>query len=322
MSRPRLVSVNAAMAAMTVAAGIDHFIDRLRVRGLALNTLRAYGSDLIQFEAFVGRLGQGDLVALMTSRHVSRFLDDRSAAGDTLRTQARKLACLRSFFHHAMREGWIGFDPCADERVKVPVTHKAAPELDQLADVIQAIPADGARNLRDRALLRILLDAGVRITSALQADLPGVLSQTAVDLRRGLLHFVNKGGNTETSPFNDTTARMLEAWLAVRGEIAMPGCQALFVGRNGQRLSRGSAHHMIVARGRAVGLALHAHMFRHRRGASVLEACGDKTAQQFLHHRSLATTSLYGRRALGRHVGILKQMADVDALTQQARAQA
>ena len=68
MTRPSLTLINTAMSAMTVARGIDHFIDHLRRRGLAGNTLRAYQTDLLQFEAFVVRLGQGDLVAVISSR--------------------------------------------------------------------------------------------------------------------------------------------------------------------------------------------------------------------------------------------------------------
>lgn len=322
MNRAHLSLVTTTMSAMTVAGGIDHFIDHLRRRGYALNTLRGYGNDLQQFEGFVQRLRQGDLVAVMGRHHVSRFLDDRSAADDTASTQARKLSAVRSFFRHAMREGWIGFDPTAEERIKVRTTRTVAPELDQLADVIAKIPRDGAANLRDRALLRLLLDAGVRISCLLQAELPGTMSQTSIDLRRGLLHFVNKGGDIETSPFNEATGHAVEAWLAVRSQLAMQGLTALFVGSQGQRLSRGSAHQIIKTRGRAAGLDLHAHLFRHRRGASVLEACGDKAAQQFMHHQSLNTTSIYGHSALTRRVGVLRAMADVDTLTEQARAQA
>jgi len=319
--RPHLMAVNATMSSMTLALGIDHFIQHMRRRGCAANTQRAYQTDLLQFEKFAHWLGHGDLIAVMSSRHVSRFLDDRSATGDTLRTQARKLATLRSFFRHARREGWIGFDPCADERVKVPHRPTMAPERDELHAVIAAIPAHGAANLRDRALLRLMLDAGVRISCALQADLPGLVTHTSIDLRRGLLHFVNKGGAAEASPFNEATGHMLEAWLAVRHQLAMPGVDALFVGSQGLRMSRGSAHHMIKARGNACGLDLHSHLFRHVRLRQVLEACGDKAAQQFAHHRSVATTSEYGARALNRAVGIIRSMADVDA-PEQGRATA
>lgn len=322
MNRTHLSVVTPTMSAMTLALGVDHFIEHLRKRGYARHTLSAYGNDLRQFEGFVHNLRQGDLVAVMGRHHVSRFLDDRSAAGDSLKTQARKLACLRSFFRHGMREGWIGFDPTADERIKVPTTRVIAPELDELAGVIAAIPREGAHNLRDRAFLRILLDAGVRISCALQADVPGTMGQTSIDLRRGLLHFTNKGGSVETSPFNEATGHAVEAWLAVRAQIATPGITALFVGGRGQRLSRGSADAIVKTRGKAVNLTLHSHLFRHRRGASVIEACGDKAGQQFLHHQSMNSTSHYGHSAQTRQIGVLRAMADVDVLAEQARARA
>lgn len=309
------------MSAMTVAYGIDHFIDHLQRRGRALNTLRAYRTDLLQYEAFVRRLAMGDLVAVQSSRHVSRFLDDRSAAGDSLNTQARKLACLRSFYRHAKREGWTGFDPCADEHIKVPTKRVIAPEIGQFHAVIAAIPTSGVNNLRDRALLRLLLDTGTRISCVLQADLPGTMSPTSIDLKRGLLHFINKGGAAETSLFNDATGRVVEAWLAARATVVESANVALLTGNNGQRLSRGSAHHIIKTRGKACGLDLHSHLFRHRRGAQVLEACGDKMAQQFMHHVSLHTTSGYGHHANTRTRSVIRQFADVDA-PEQGRAQA
>lgn len=308
------------MSAMTVALGVTHFLQHSQRRGLMANTVAAYGTDLHQYAAFIDMLQQGDLVAVQCNRHVSRFLDHRDAAGDSPRTQARKLSALRMFFRHAKREGWIGFDPTADERVKFRSARVIAPELDQFHAVIDSIPREGAANLRDRALLRLLLDAGTRISGVLMADIPGVGSESSIDLKRGLLHFVNKGGDAESSPFNEATGRVLEAWLAVRDQLAAPGLQALFIANRGQRLSRGSAHHIIKTRGKAAGVDLHAHLFRHRRVAHVLETCGDKVAQQFAHHASLNTTSAYGTHASTRVRGLIMQHANIDA--EQGRAQA
>ena len=320
MSRVHLSIVPSGLSAMSVEGGIAHFLDHLRMRGYALHTLKAYASDMAQYAEFVARVGQGDLVAVQSSRHVARFLDDRSAAGDSRRTQARKLSCVRRFFQHAIREGWTGFNPAAEEQVKWDAPRVVAPELDQLHAVIAQIPREGAANLRDRALLRLLLDCGQRISGTLQADIPGCMSASAIDLRRGLLHFTNKGGRAETAPFNEATAAAVEAWLPARANIAAPGVHALIVGARGLRLSRGSAHHIIATRGAAAGVRLHAHLFRHRRVVDVLETCGDKVAQQFAKHRSLATTSLYGAHADNRTQALVRTLADVDGPRQQGRA--
>ncbi len=300
------------VSAMGIADGILHYLQRLQRRNRSLNTLNAYRSDLSQFAGFLQRLGQGDLVATVGQAQVSRWLDDLSVEGVSPRSQARKLSVLRGFYKHAMREGWIGFDPTADESVRFRAARVIAPEMDELHAVIDAIPRQGWRNLRDRALLRLALDTGARISELGGLDVPGSPSQSVVDLRRGLAHVLAKGGDIDTLPFNAATGRMVEDWLAARPEVASPGHAALFVSNRGTRCSRATLHQVCKQRGEAVGLRLHMHLFRHRRGSMVIERCGDKLGQQFLRHQSLATTSQYGRHANNRTLGVIRQLADID----------
>lgn len=302
----------AGISPMQLGQGIAHWLKRMEARGKALNTLIAYQNDLRQYEAWIERAGQSDLVAVQSPVMVSRFLDDQDALGVAKRTQARRLSALRMFFRHAQRESWIGHDPTADEAVSFERPLKIAPEMDDLHQVIRAIPDDGVANVRDRAMLRLMLDTGLRITPLCQLDAPGMGTPTAVDMARKLVHYIGKGGKPSTKPFNDVTAGYIEAWLAVRSDEARRGIPALFVNRRGVRLSRGTAHHNIKSRGEAVGLKLHAHLIRHRRGADVIETCGDKVAQQFLDHTSLTTTSQYGQHANNVTMGMLRERADID----------
>lgn len=300
------------VTAMTLADGIVHYLARLQRRERSLNTLSAYRGDLSQFAAFIGERGFGDLVCTIGQPHVSRWLDDLSARGVSARSQARKLSTLRQFFKHAMREGWTGVDPTADEHVRYRRTRVIAPELDQLHQVIDAIPRATWKDLRDRALLRLALDTGARISELGALDIPGSPSQSVVDLNRGLAHVVAKGGDVETVPFNAATGRMIEEWLAARTDVARLGHTALFVSNRGTRCSRTALHQICASRGEAVGLRLHMHLFRHRRGSMVIERCGDKLGQQFLRHASLATTSHYGRHANNRTLAVIRQLADID----------
>jgi integrase/recombinase XerC len=315
MARPDLRIVAAAgVSPMELADGIRHYLQRKAARGARPNTIAAYRSDLTHYTAFVERLGQGLLVAVQSQHHVTRFLDDQAAQGIAPRSQARRLSALRMFFQHARREGWIGHDPTADEQVRFRATRVIAPELPQLHALIDAIPRSGVLDIRDRALLRLALDTGMRISEAASLDLQGVGSQAEIDLQRGLAHVVGKGGDTETLCFNTTTARMVEEWLAVRGDMAKPGINALFVTQRGTRPSRMALHEIVKRRGASVGLPeIHWHLLRHRRGAMVIEACGDKVGQQFLRHASLATTSEYGRHANNATFALLRERADLDA---------
>lgn len=301
-----------AISAMSFTDGIVHYLTHLQRRGRSAHTIVAYRSDLQQFAGFLARLGQGDLVAVIGQTHVTRWLDDLGAHDISHRSQARKLSVLRMFFRHAQREGWIGFDPTADESVKYRKARRIAPELDQLHAVIDAIPRDGWVNLRDRALLRLALDTGARIGELAGLDIPGSPAQSVIDLRRGLVHVHAKGGDIDTLPFNERTGHMVEAWLAARGEVAAPGHAALFVSARGTRCCRATLHEACRKRGAALGVHLHMHLLRHRRGAMVIEACGDKIGQQFLRHESLATTSDYGRHANNRTFALIRTHADID----------
>lgn len=318
--RPDLRIVrSAAISPMELRAAIGHYLDRKLRRGARPNTIAAYGNDLLQYVRFVERLGHGTLVAVQSQRHVSRFLDDQAAEGINPRSQARRLSVLRGFFKHAQREGWIGHDPTADESVRFRAKRVIAPELDQLHAMIDLIPRRGARNLRDRALLRLALDTGARISQCGVLDIPGTGSQATIDLQRMLMHTIGKGGDTETKPFNERTRAMLEEWLAVRDDMAQPGHHALFVSNRGTRCVRATLHDICKRRGRAAGLeGLHFHLIRHRRGAMVIEACGDKVGQQFLDHASLETTSHYGRHANNTTFALLRDRADIDAHRRQA----
>ena len=313
--RPDLRIVrNLGVSPMELRDGIQHYLQRKVARGARPNTIAAYASDLRHYAEFAERLGHGTLVAVHSQRHVARFLDDQHAQRIKPRSQARRLSVLRGFFQHAQREGWIGHDPTADESVRFQAPRVIAPELEQLHAVVDAIPRTGALNLRDRALLRLALDTGMRISQCAVLDIPGVGSQFTVDLPRGLAHTLGKGGDAETKCLNERTVAMIEDWLAVRADVATPGHHALFVSQRGARLCRGSLHTICKARGAAAGVpGLHFHLIRHRRGAMVIEACGDKVGQQFLEHSSLASTSHYGRHANNTTFAMLRDRADIDA---------
>lgn len=315
MRRPdlRLVPGAAPVSAMTVADGVGHYLQRLAARGARPNTLLAYRSALMQFALFLRWLGHGELVATLSQLQVSRWLDDLNARGLSPRSQAHRLTVLRGFVRHARREGWLHHDPAQDERVRFRARRVIAPELDQLHAMVEAIGTEHALDLRDRAMLRLALDTGLRVSEVASLDIPGAGTQTSIDLRRQLVHCISKGGDTETVPFNARTGRMVEEFLRVRHELAAPGELALFPSSRGGRASRQALHEMIKRRADAAGLQnIHWHLLRHRRIAQVVETCGTKVAQQFARHASESTTGHYGRHADSVAFALVRERADLD----------
>lgn len=315
MSRIQPPRPTSIAAAVSVADGAAQHIERLRSRGYAANTLLAYSTDLRQFDAYLHDRGDGTLVALLTNRHVSGWLDAMSAAGISRRSQARKLAALRRFIAHARAEGWIGHDPTQGEDVRWRARRVIAPEMDVLRGFVDSITGNSVVDVRDRAMLRLALDAALRISDARTLDIAGVGSESHVDLSRRLVHVVGKGNQLWTVGINDRTAAQLEAWLQRRHELAAPGEHALFVSERGRRYSRVGLDAVLRRRAAAAGLDdMHWHLLRHRRIEDVYSRVGPAAAQEHARHLHRATTeNVYGRHADTVTRSMIRTHADLDA---------
>lgn len=307
-------------AAVALDDGASLYIERLRRRGRSANTLYSYSTDLRQYGSYVRSRGDSELVALQAQRQVEGWLDALSAAGVTTRSQSRKLTVLRTFFKFAKVEGWIGHDPTSQVAVRFRAKRVIAPELDALHRMVDGIPRDSRMNIRDRAMLRLALDAAIRIGECAALDIPGVGSQSTVDLQRKLVHVVGKGGDTETVAINDRTVAFVEEWLRIRPFAAADGEHALFVSARGVRISRQMLHVMCKRRAADAGLesGFSWHMFRHRRIGQIFEQLGSRVAQAHARHAATSTTeNIYGHHSETRMRALIRGQADIDA----ARAQ-
>lgn len=285
----------------------DDWLARIEARGGARNTLAAYRADVGGLIAFLAR-HDVTLVQLVGERLLNRWLDDGVLhLGWSQRTASRKLTAVRGFLDWCRAEGYLQHEPAAHLRIRFRPRRVVAPEMDALRPVIAAIGTRDAFDLRDRAVLLLLLDAGLRAGEAAGLDLaptPGDAHRSAhyVSLPTLRVHVRPKGGGdgaVETVGIEAQTAEAVRAWLRKREQVARPGEQALFVNRHGRRFSRQSLYVMVVDRGAAAGVkGLHPHLFRHRRIGDVVEKLGLDTGCALARHRSKATTAnVYGEHA-------------------------
>lgn len=305
--RPGLMIV--AGGGVVQGAAIDdaltHYANRLRARGKALNTIKAYIADVVSLQVYL--LTQGiTLVGLVGRHNLEGWLDDCSAKGQSLRTQARRLTAVRGFLEHCRTEGWIRHKPEDGVAVSFRARRVTAPEMAELVRLVESIRVTGSvakanvAAIRDRAMLRLALDSGIRISEAATLDVPGSSdTRYTVDLKRHLVHVLGKGGGDDTVAIEPATSRFIEAWLEVRPTIAKASETALFVSQRGRRFSRGGLHELILRRAEHAGLGhVHWHLLRHRRIGEIYEKCGAKVAQQHARHAQQSTTeNVYGAHA-------------------------
>lgn len=295
---PRAVKLPGDMVALCA-----QYLAHLAARGYADATRGAYRTDL---EQFAGYCAQRDitLVQHVTGAVVDDFLDAlMGGEGCTHRTAARKRETLRGFFRYVIGRGVVKVSAAEQSRpVRFTPRRVVAPEAVALLRAIDAIPREGADNLRDRALFRLLLDGALRIGGALSLDVFDAQNppECAV-LPSGAVYYRAKGGAIKSTVIDDDTLGALRAWLAVRGTIARAGEPALFVSHRGTRITRAGAHMRLQQHAERVGLKLHCHLLRHRRLGDVMDRGDLRLANYLAGHTQLSTTAnIYGHQATER----------------------
>lgn len=306
-----------AVAPVTMAQAIEHYLLRKRLRGAAINTLVAYSGDLHDFAEFAALQGV-ELIGLLGERLVERWLDRLGHRGLSPRSQARKLVVLRQLVAHANREGWLQHDPTKDSDVRFVALPQIAPELAPLMALLEALPTRTPMQLRDRAMMRLMLDGALRVSDATALDLPGPVyrPRNSVDLARGELCMVGKGGKPAVVPINARSVAWLADWLAVRPAMAAEREQAMFVSNRGTRITRQQAYNRIRTLGAAAGIAhLNPQLLRHRRVGDVVETLGLEAGQHLARHAKKSTTAnVYGAQAAAAVRHVLREHADLDAV--------
>ncbi len=271
---------------------IESFADALWMeRGLSVNTLSAYRSDLAAFAAWL--LQQRTALLDAQRNQLLSYLALRVQQGTRPRTTARLLSSLRRFYRYLVREGRLTEDPSA--RIDAPKLGRALPKSLTEAEVesLLAVPRiDDPLGLRDRTMLEVLYASGLRVS-----ELVG-LTLDQVNLRQGVVRVVGKGSKERLVPLGEEAVVWLQRYLAearhdlVQGRIN----DALFPTRRGAAMTRQAFWQLIKRYAQQAGIEkpLSPHTLRHAFATHLLNHGADlRVVQLLLGHSDLSTTQIY-----------------------------
>ena len=265
----------------------------LRRRGAAEKTRRAYGFDLGQFALWCTTIGlEPDAVDMRALRRYAALLSERRMSATTV---ARKLAALRAFYR-SLREHGVVADSPADllPAPKRPARLPTVLTPEEVASLLDRIPASTPLELRDRALFEIAYASGLRAEELVNLDL------ASADFDAEELRVEGKGGKTRFVPVGEAALGALARYLERgRPALATPdGELALFLSKSGRRLSTSDIRRRLRVwiRHAALPGAASPHALRHSFATHLLNNGADLRAiQEMLGHSSLSTTQIYTR---------------------------
>ena len=257
-------------------------------RRLSAHTVRNYARDIA---ALIELSAETPLRSLRV-HEVRRFVAQLHARGLDGRTLSRMLSAWRGFFNYLARDHRFSHNPCLG--LRAPKTAKRLPHAfspDEAARLME-VAGEGVLAQRDKAMLELLYSSGLRLS-----ELTG-LAPEDVNYHDATVRVTGKGAKTRIVPVGRHAIAALRTWLAARGQI--PGVQreALFVSRNGTRLSQRAVQARLKQRAMEQGLGRrsHPHALRHSFASHVLQSSGDlRAVQDMLGHASISTTQVYTR---------------------------
>lgn len=294
---------------------VQRYLDHVRFeKRLAERTVALYALDLDKLCANAALAGV-ELLQVQSS-HIRRWVAQMHSGGRSGRGIALILSGWRGFYTWLGREGLVASNPVQD--VRAPKAGKPLPKALNVDDAVQLASfqnesANPWLEARDAALVELLYGGGLRLAEVTGLDV--LASNNArgwVDLQAGEAHVLGKGSKRRIVPVGAQAVQALQRWLAVRDQGLRSGAveqaaqaeqqTALFIGRNGTRLSAQSIWKRLQARSLQAGLQapVHPHMLRHSFASHVLQSSSDlRGVQELLGHANISTTQIYTRLDFG-----------------------
>jgi integrase/recombinase XerD len=272
---------------------LDVFLAHVRLeKGLAANSVEAYGRDLRRYAEHLASLGISDWAAVGRGE-VQAHLVGLVEAGLSPRSQARALSAIRSLHALLVREKLAPLDPT--DEIDAPRPGRRLPSLLSREEVeallAQPDPLRPAGR-RDRAMLELLYATGLRVSELVSLELNDVNLETRVLVARG------KGSKERLVPVGAPAAESVRAYLAGAREALLRGRRSrhLFVTPRGGRMTRQGFGKIVArcARGAGIRRAISPHKLRHSFATHLLEGGADlRAVQAMLGHADVSTTQIY-----------------------------
>jgi integrase/recombinase XerC len=281
---------------------LNSYVFHLKARNLAPSTVKATVEYLRPFLASIDPLEA-------SKNDVEAYLGRLAAtcAPSTVWTAWRHL---KGFYRWLEAEGDIEVSPMARvPKPIVPPTEVTVLTKAQVGQLLKAVDGVDAESRRDRAIIAMMLDTGLRLSEVAQLTIDDVASD-------GSIRVFGKGRKWRTVALGVTASSALRRWMRHRPSEAT----SLWAGRKGQLTTTG-IRKILKRHGDTAGFHLHPHMLRHtfvdnwlRNGGSEVDLarlCGWTTtrmAERYAQHRA-------DERAISAHTKI----APLDGILEQAR---
>ncbi len=254
-------------------------------------TVEAYIHDIKALEDFL----KDKNIETATSEDIQLFLIFLSKKDISVRSQARILSGIKSFYRYLLYEGVVSDDPT--RLIDAPKIGRHLPEvlsIPEIDAIFQAIDLSEPEGHRNKAILEVLYGCGLRVSELVNLQ----LSQLRFHEDEQYLRVVGKGDKERLVPISKAAQKAIELYLETRNSLPIKkeAENIVFLNRRGNKLSREMIFIIVKKLTQLAGIKKNVspHTFRHSFATHLVEAGADlRAVQEMLGHESITTTEIY-----------------------------
>ncbi len=242
----------------------------LRAERKSPQTIKAYGDGVRLFVRWCEANGE---TPALDRRLLARWIDALLEGGSAPATARSRQLGIRRFSAWLEEEGEADTDPLLGIKAPKLDTKVIEPLTDvQLKALLKACAGTAMRDRRDEAILRLMLETGVRAGEVVGLLIPDIdlMAGTAI-VRRG------KGGKGRVVPVGPQTARAIDRYMRLRRTHRLAGTPDLWLGDRGKQFTYDALHKSLKMRADRAGIkGFHPHRMRHTAAHRWLAAGGSE----------------------------------------------
>ena len=260
-------------------------------RGLSPNSVAAYEQDLQRLTSYMEQHNID--VVKATYEDLQAFVFETFKSINSVRTQARLVAGIHSFYRFLLYHNYIQQDP--SELLETPKKEHHLPDiltLDEIDSMIAQLDMSKAESHRNRAIIEMLYGSGLRVSELVNLRLSDIYRQ------EGFMRITGKGSKQRLVPISPVADQWLQYWLEDRSKLDIKPeySDIVFLNRYGRQLTRAMIFTIIktLAREADIHKNISPHTLRHSFATHLLQNGADlRIIQQLLGHEDITTTEIY-----------------------------
>ncbi|MDF2939592.1 MAG: xerC [Gammaproteobacteria bacterium] len=251
-------------------------------------TCEHYQRDLDRLLSFLTAQGIESWAAVEI-KHIKHWIISLHQHGLASKSLQRMLSSTRSLYRYLLKQGLVKHNPALGVQApKGPRKLPTATDVDQTQNLLNAQTSDELE-VRDLAILELVYSSGLRLAELLSLNLGDI------DFTENLVRVTGKGNRTRVVPIGEQAIKAIQNWLSIRVQFVPEGELAVFVSKQGKRLSPRAVQKRFELWGKQhASQHLHPHMLRHSFASHLLESSGNlRAVQELLGHSNISTTQIY-----------------------------